>query len=184
LQQSDNVLLTPPLKKAETPNEKDLQKVEITAVPLPLEIPASGYPQAKREATAPHPKHETPAPAGPAGSVTDYRPKSRELPDSMPRKLPIDRDTAMENLTELTLEACAAYYDGDVVRVVGEAVSTNGRTIPEYREIQVSVYDQDGDILGRSYTNWIAFQVRQSFEISVTELPGIPARVRVFPSKG
>lgn len=101
----------------------------------------------------------------------------------MTTKLPVQRDTDMEKLTNLIFEACAAYYDGDEVRVIGEVVSSNLRPIQDYRDVQVSVYDKDGDILGRDYINWSEFGIRQSFEIKVEKLPGVPDKVKVFPSK-
>lgn len=102
----------------------------------------------------------------------------------MAQKLPVQFDKDMESIAGITFEACAAYYDGnEAVRVLGEAVASDGRPIQDYREIQVVVYAADGDILGRDYTNWIAFHLRQSFEIEVTNLPDAPARIRVFPSR-
>jgi len=102
----------------------------------------------------------------------------------MAEKRPVHVDKDMESLAGMSFEACAAYYDGDEeVRVIGEAVSANSKPIQDYHEIKVVVYDAEGDILGRDYTNWTSFQLRQSFEIEVMNLPGVPTRVRVFPSR-
>ena len=102
----------------------------------------------------------------------------------MSDKLPVHRDQDMEKITGLSFDACAAYYDGVEVRVVGEVVTRDSRPIADYREVQVVIYDEEGDILGRNYTNWTEFQIRQSFEVEIEDLPGVPYRVKVFPSKG
>ncbi|TWU60402.1 hypothetical protein Poly51_06780 [Rubripirellula tenax] len=102
----------------------------------------------------------------------------------MAEKLPVQIDNDMAALAGIKLEACAAYYNGDdEIRILGEAVTANGKSIEDYREMQAVAYDADGDIIGRSYTNWGSFQIRQSFEIYIDELPCDPVRVRVFPSK-
>ena len=104
--------------------------------------------------------------------------------NEMAHKLPILVDKKMEALSGISFEACAAYFDEvEGVRVLGEVVTASGEPIKDYREIQVVVYDENGDILGREYTNWTSFQLRQSFEIQVLELHAVPARVRVFPSR-
>lgn len=104
----------------------------------------------------------------------------------MPRiKIPIERDEQMEEINEVKLTSCTAYYDeSGLIKVLGELASTTGDPIEDYREVQVVVYDADGDILGREYTNWSEFGLRQSFEIKVknedTSLQ--PDRVKVFPA--
>lgn len=102
----------------------------------------------------------------------------------MKTKLPVHRDPEMEKIAGITFEACAAYFDGESVKIVGEVTTLNSRPLSDYREVQVSVFDEDGDILGRGYTNWSEFQLRQSFEIEIEDLPGDPARVKAYPSKG
>lgn len=102
----------------------------------------------------------------------------------MAQKIPVQIDKDMERLSGIKLEACAAYFDGDAaVRILGEVVTVSGKPIKDYREVQAVVYDADGDILGRDYTNWGSFQLRQSFELIIDDLPSTPARVRVFPSQ-
>ena len=51
------------------------------------------------------------------------------------------------------------------MRVLGEVVSASAKPIQDYRAIQVVVYDENGDMLGREYTNWDSFQMRQTSNV-------------------
>lgn len=70
------------------------------------------------------------------------------------------------------------------MRVVGEIVASNAKPLDDYREVQVAVYDEEGNILGREFENWGEFGIRQTFEVEMEDLPGVPFRVKAFTSKG
>lgn len=61
-------------------------------------------------------------------------------------RIPIERDQKMEDLTELEVESCSAYYDDNgYIRILGEIISTSREPIWDYKEVQVVVYDTEGD---------------------------------------
>jgi hypothetical protein len=98
-------------------------------------------------------------------------------------KLPIERDERCEAHAGLVLESCSAFLTGEgALHVYGEL--TTQRPLAEYRTLQLVVFDADGDIIHRGFTNWSAFGVRQSFEFSVEthDLPSRPAKVKVYPT--
>jgi len=105
----------------------------------------------------------------------------------MKGKLAVERDQRMETATGLTLESCTAFVNGDgELRVYGELVCARSGALEDYREIQLVVFDADGDIVHREYSNWVKFGVRQSFQFEVdgSSLPEPPSRVKVYPSSG
>ena len=100
------------------------------------------------------------------------------------KKLEIVRDLQMEALTKIRVESCVAYLDDDhQVCIVGEVSAFS--VDDNYAEVQVVVYDSDGDIMSRDYSNWGAFGLRQYFDlqIDVSEFEANPVKVKVFPSK-
>ncbi|MFH0870406.1 MAG: hypothetical protein V1866_05110, partial [archaeon] len=108
------------------------------------------------------------------------------LPTKSKGKILVERDWAIEEMTDLAIEKCTAYYDEGIIRILGEVISRNRKPIQDYKELQVIVYDSGGDILARGYTNWALFGIRQSFEIELENrnVFSEPAKVKVFPSGG
>jgi len=103
------------------------------------------------------------------------------------KKILVERDSKMEEIIALEIESCTAYYDDEgFIKILGEVISRSRKHIQDYKEVQVIVYDSEGDVLARGYTNWAIFGIRQSFEIELeNENPSTePAKVKVFPSGG
>lgn len=102
-------------------------------------------------------------------------------------KLSIERDEEMERLSKLRLDACTAYLiDSSSITVMGELVSTAPTPQETYKEIQIIVFDKDGDIASREYTNWTSFGLRQSFQIDIEliEFHSENYTVKAYPSNG
>lgn len=98
-------------------------------------------------------------------------------------KILCERDMAMEEHSHIQLEACTAYvYEDRKVKVMGEAVAQDNSVKDEYKTIQVILYDADGDIVDRAYTNWMEFGLRQSFELKFSNLDEVITKVKVYPS--
>jgi hypothetical protein len=102
------------------------------------------------------------------------------------RKLTVEKDQEAEDLSGLVLKAASAFFDAGEKKLtaLGEVQTMDGESIDSYREVQLIVYDADGDIIGRNYTNWSDFGIRQSFSLVLDEddLFGEPARVKLYPS--
>lgn len=99
------------------------------------------------------------------------------------RKIPCERDTAVEQHVKVCVETCTAYlYDDGRVKIIGELIASEGRSINSYREVQIILYDDEGDIVGRNYTNWMEFGLRQSFEFEFDELEGNVAKIKTYPA--
>lgn len=96
------------------------------------------------------------------------------------------RDENMEQLAGVKVEACTAFLDSKgALHILGEIVSSNKKPIRDYRELQVVVFDSNGDISNRELTIWNNFGLRQSFDfkIEAEELAGsTPAKVKVYPA--
>lgn len=98
----------------------------------------------------------------------------------------IERDEAAEDYAGIRIEGCSAgtSEDGEF-SVIGEATTKSGKPAKGGVEIQVTVYDGGGRIVGRGHDFMYPFGLRQSFEIHV-DLKGrspAPAMVRIFPTK-
>lgn len=98
-------------------------------------------------------------------------------------KIPCERDTAMEQHHKVCVETCTGYlYDDGRVKIMGELTASNNTPIDEYREVQVILYDEDGDIVGRDYTNWTDFGLRQSFEFEFGDIEEAIAKIKAYPA--
>ena len=103
------------------------------------------------------------------------------------QRITVDRDQAMETMTGVGLEGGSAYYTDDgSINVLGELVAMENTPISSYIEVHVVVYSADGDILGRNYTNWSKFGLRQSFKLEIENEDSSlnPTRVKIYPSFG
>lgn len=106
--------------------------------------------------------------------------------NEMPKnKLEIMRILSVESVCGLSIESCTAYYDeGDKsVAVMGEVMAK--QNMSNYAEVQVVIFDSDGDILARDYQNWSNFGLLQSFNLNfdLSEFDQSPQKVKVYPSK-
>mgnify|MGYP000922484942 CR=1 FL=1 len=99
------------------------------------------------------------------------------------RKIPCESDSSMEEYSEISIETCTGYvYDDGTVKILGEAVTTDEIPIDEYKTIQVILYDADGDIIDRHYTNWSEFGLRQSFKFEFGKFDETVAKIKVYPT--
>ncbi len=116
--------------------------------------------------------------------IRSHRPYTQKRTGSK-TKLTIQRDEYAESVAGIEVESCTAYYDESIIKVLGEVSSLSGRSIAQYREVHIIIYDNYGDILARKYSNWSHFGVRQSFALELrNEDPDFaPVRAKVFPTK-
>ncbi len=102
-------------------------------------------------------------------------------------KILIIRDENMELFTGVKIEACTALIDRKgTLNIIGEIASANAQPISDYVEIQVLVFDSDGDLVNRQFTNWSELGLRQSFEFEIepeTLAGSTPTKVKVYPAK-
>jgi hypothetical protein len=91
----------------------------------------------------------------------------------------------MEKEAEISFESCTAYFDEDEedATVMGEIISTSDNTSKTELEIEILVYDKDGDLLDCESECIDDFCKRGSFKSNFLDLPGKPALVKVFPNK-
>lgn len=100
------------------------------------------------------------------------------------KKLKIVRDEKMEDQSRITIESCSAFIDEDNnVSIIGELLTKNGKKIDDYKELQMIVFDKDGDIIEREYTNWSEFGTRRSFkeEIDLSDFDIEVGYIKVYP---
>ncbi|RLJ19148.1 ATP-dependent DNA helicase PcrA [bacterium endosymbiont of Escarpia laminata] len=103
------------------------------------------------------------------------------------KKLQIERNKQMENHSGIKIESCSAYYDTKKnVCVFGELIAENKSPVNEYKEVQLVVYDSDGELMAREYTNWTEFGLMQSFDFNVdlSDFEMEPSRIKVYPTNG
>ena len=117
----------------------------------------------------------------PPTKVKHYPERGNEMAKT---KLEVMRNLAVEDSCGLVIESCAAYYDNDneSVTVVGELTAKQKHS--SYVTVQAVIYDTDGDILARKYTNWSSFGLMQSFDIDfdLSDYDQKPKKVKVYPS--
>lgn len=100
-------------------------------------------------------------------------------------KLEVVRNLDVENDCGLCIESCSAYYTSEEqsIKIIGEI--TAKKKISDYVEVQVVVYDMDGELMAREYCNWRSFGLLQSFDLE-SDLSGFeqtPKKVKIYPSK-
>jgi len=103
------------------------------------------------------------------------------------KKILIERNEQMEKITGVKVDGCSAYYDNEKnISVFGELSAISQSYIDEYKEIQFVVYDSNGDIIARHYTNWSEFGLMQSFEFieDLSDFEDEPVKIKVYPSNG
>jgi len=89
----------------------------------------------------------------------------------------------MEKSSNLKLDSCTAYHDqeNDEIHIYGEVISSSGKPIKKYMEMHAIAFDEDGDIIGREYCNWVVFGIRQSFHQYFLNVENKPQKIKVYP---
>lgn len=98
----------------------------------------------------------------------------------------IERLEVLENKLEIELSAVGATVDDEdeiTVEIVGEVLAPSGLSVDV--EIVAVLYDADGDAMARESKRFYAdeFSGFDTFWLYASDLPAVPERIRVYPTK-